>query len=45
MELAESYFELARTELAVDIPRVELYSLGANSTENSVVLLVSADGT
>jgi hypothetical protein len=34
-----------RLLLAVNIPRAALYSLGADSTENSVVLLVSADRT
>jgi hypothetical protein len=35
-------WELLRTELAANIPKVALYSLGADRTENSVVLLVSA---
>jgi hypothetical protein len=36
------YFEL---KLATNIPRVTFYSLGANSTENSIVLLVNAGRT
>jgi hypothetical protein len=36
---------LIRTELSAVIPKVALYSLGADNTENSVVLLVSADRT